>query len=228
MCATGGQQALGTAETAAYNQAATLTAQQYANQQAIYQPMIAKFQSIFNAGPSQEGFSASELQDLNSQAVEGTAENYQGAAKAVGEQTAAEGGGTNPLPSGAQTQLKEQVATSAAQNESQQETQIKGADYAQGFQNYENAAGGLESIAAGENPLGYENAESNLGNTANQEENAIAQEDTGWESAAFGVLGQAAGQIPWSKLGGGGGGSGGSSGGDSGIDDTSDFWDDGG
>jgi hypothetical protein len=151
--------------------------------------MAAKFQSIFNAGPNQQGFSTSELQNLNAQAVEGTATNYAAAAKAVGEQTAAEGGGTNPLPSGAQTELKEQVANSAAQNESQQETQIQGADYAQGLQNYQNAAGGLESIAAGENPLGYENAETQSGSAADTEENAIAQEDTGWESGILGAVG---------------------------------------
>lgn len=220
MCATGGQQQLGAAETAAYQQAQTLTAQQYASQQAIYAPMVQKFQSIFDKGPSQTGFDAGELNTLNAQAVEGTAENYAGAAKAVGEATAAEGGGNNPLPTGAQTELKEDVADSAAREESGQETQIKEADYAQGFKNYEDSAGGLEAIAAGENPLGYENAESEAGNVANSEENAIASEDSGWESAVFG----AAGKIGESYLSGGfgsgsssSGGSGGGSG-DGGID----------
>lgn len=189
MCATSGQEQLASEETQAYQQAQQLTAEQYANQQAIYAPMAAKFQSIFNAGPNQQGFSAGELENLNAQAVEGTATNYSQAAKAVGEQTAAEGGGTNPLPSGAQTELKEQVATSAAQNESQQESQIQQADYSQGLANWQNAAGGLESIASGENPLGYEDAETGSAGAANTEENAIASEDTGWISGVLGAAG---------------------------------------
>lgn len=186
MCATNQQNQLETEEAQAYTQAQQLTAEQYANQQAIYAPMAAKFNSIFNAGPNQQGFSTAEVQGLNAQAVEGTAVNYQAAAKAVGEQTAAEGGGTNPLPTGGQTELKEQVAESAAANESQQETQIQEANYSQGLANWQNAAGGLETIASGENPLGYENAETGAAGTANSEANAIASEDTGWESAVLG------------------------------------------
>jgi hypothetical protein len=209
MCATGGQEQLGQQESAAYTQAQQLTQQQYGSQQAIYGPMVAKFQSIFNAGPNQEGFSPEEKQNLNSQALEGTAENYAGAAKAIGESEAAEGGGTNPLPSGAQEQLKANVATSAAENESNQETQIVGQDYAQGRENFGNAASGLESIASGENPLGYESAATSAGGLANSEENAIAQEDTGWESAVLGAAGSIGSAYAKGGFGGGGGGGGG-------------------
>ena len=176
-------------ETAAYTQAQQMTAQQYANQQAIYAPMTAQFQSIFAKGPNQQGYSPEELENLNSQAVEGTAENYQGAAKAVNEKLAAEGGGSNPLPSGADAQLQEQVATGAAGEESKEETGILSADYATGRSEYESAWQGLESIAAGLNPIGYENAETSAGGTANTEANAVAAEQDSWETAAIGAAG---------------------------------------
>ena len=189
------QQTLGNEQIQAYQQASALTAAQYANQQAIYGPMTAQFQSIFAKGPNQQGFSASEEQGLNAQAVEGTAQNYSQAAKAVGEQTAAEGGGTNPMPTGAQTQLKEEVATSAANNESSQENQIQQANYAQGYNEWQNAGAGLESIAAGENPLGYESAESGAGSAASTTAGQIASEDDSWINAAIGGASSLAGSV---------------------------------
>jgi len=93
------------------------------------------------------------------------------------------------LPSGAQTQLKEENATSAAGEESAEENKILQSDYQQGENNYQNAATGLLSIATGENPLGYENAESNEGNTANTEANAVASEENSWVNAAIGSAG---------------------------------------
>jgi len=173
----------------AYQQAQQLTAQQYANQQSIYGPMVGMFQSIFQKGPNQEGFSGAEKSQLDAQAVEGTAENYSQAAKAVGESEAAEGGGNNPLPTGAQEQTKAEIATSAAQEESGQETQIDQADYQQGYNEWLSAAGGLESIAAGENPLGYESNETSAGSAASSTAAQIASEDNSWINSAIGAAG---------------------------------------
>jgi hypothetical protein len=194
MCgSTAAQDQLQGEQLQAYQQAQQLTAEQYANQQALYAPMAAQFQSILSRGPNSKGFSDEEEQALNAQAVEGTAENYEGAAKAVNENLAAEGGGSNPLPSGAQTQLREQVATSSAQEESREEQQIQQADYSQGYNEWENAGAGLESIAAGENPLGYEGAETSSGSAAGTTAEQIAQEENSWENAAIGAVGTVAG-----------------------------------
>jgi hypothetical protein len=176
-------------ETSAYQQAQQMTAQQYGEQSAIYAQMTPQFESIFAKGPNQTGYSDSELQELNAQAVEGTAQNYSQAAKAVGESEAAEGGGTNPMSSGAQEQEQQQVANSAAATESGIESQIESSNYAQGTQNYQNAEAGLESIATGENPLGYENAETGSAGAANTEANAIATEDDSWINGAIGAAG---------------------------------------
>lgn len=195
MCASSGQNQLASEQLQAYTQAQQMTAEEYVGQQAIYAPMQAQFQSIFDMGPNQQGFSPQETATLDAQAVEGTAENYEQAATAVNEQTAAEGGGNNPLPSGAQTQLKEEVAESAAQNESQQETQIQEADYNQGLQDWQNAGEGLETIASGENPLGYEQAETGSGSAAGTTENQIAEEDNSWINAALGSAGAIGGAV---------------------------------
>lgn len=185
----------------AYQQAEQLTKEQYANQQAIYGPMISQFQSIYANGPSQEGFSDEEKERLNAQAVEGTAHNYSSAAKAVGEQEAALGGGTNPLPTGAQLQQKEQVAESAAQEESSQESQIEAADYSQGYKEWEAAGQGLQTIAAGANPLGYEGAATGAGSAAGTTADQIAEEDNSWINATIGAVGSAAGMASGAAVG---------------------------
>jgi hypothetical protein len=194
MCGASAQQnELSAEETQAYKDAEARTAQQYSAQQAIYAPLSAQFKSIFAKGPNQHGFSTAESQDLNATAVEGTAENYSQAAKAVGEHAAAEGGGTNPLPSGAQEQLKEEVANSAAQQESSEEEHIKEADYAAGKNMWTASAAGLEGIATGQDPLGYEAAATNSGNSANSEANAIQEANNSWINAAIGAAGSIGG-----------------------------------
>lgn len=187
------QTELGDAQLAAYQQAADLTKQQYENQQSIYGPMTQQFQSIFAKGPNQKGFSDEEHEDLDAQAEEGTAENYGNAARAVGEATAARGGGTNALPSGADEAIQGSVATSAAKEESSQESQIEAADYAEGHSDWENAGQGLQTIGAGENPLGFESAETGSGTAAGTTAGEIASEDNSWLNATIGAVGGAAG-----------------------------------
>jgi hypothetical protein len=189
------QQTLGNEQIQAYQQAQQLTQEQYANQQAIYGPLTAQFQSIFAKGPNQQGFSAEEDSELNAQAEEGTAENYGNAARAVGESEAGAGGGTNALPTGAQSAIQGNIATSAAQEESAQEGQINAANYTQGYNEWQNAGAGLESIAAGDNPLGFESAETGAGSAASTTAGQIASEDDSWINAAIGGASSLAGSV---------------------------------
>lgn len=163
--------------------------QQYGNQQAIYGNVTSVLDPILKAGPTQQGFSTAEENTLNSQAVEGTAENYAGAAKAVNEQIGAEGGGNTPISTGGQTELKEEVAQSAANTESGEETQIQEQNYQTGRQNFENAVSGEMAVASGENPIGYEEAATGQANSTGNEANAIAQENNSWYNAALGAAG---------------------------------------
>jgi hypothetical protein len=172
-----------------------MTQEQYQNQQAIYGPMVSQLQSIYAKGPNQQGFSAAETANLNAQAVEGTAENYGNAARAVGESEAAEGGGTNPLPTGAQSAVQSNIATSAAQEESSQENQIVSANYNQGYNEWAAAGQGLQSIAAGENPEGFESNETSAGSAAGTTASQIASEDNSWINAAIGAGGAIGGAV---------------------------------
>lgn len=169
--------------------------QQYGNQTALYNQVNSVLSPILAKGPSQQGFSEGELNTLNSQAVEGTAENYAGAARAVNESLAAEGGGNEDITTGGQAELKASVAEGAAQSESQQETGIQEADYQQGNANFQNAEQGEMAVASGENPLGYAGAVTNSENAAGNEANAIASEDNQWISAALGAAGSIGGGL---------------------------------
>jgi len=161
------------------------------------QGILAQLTPIYSAiaakGPNQKGFSDEELENLNSQAVEGTAENYQQGARAVNEQLAGEGGGANPLPSGAQDEMKQQVANSAAQNESNEETGILGSDYAQGYNEFTNASNGLLAVGSQENPLGFEGGATSAGNAAANEANTLEQQSTSWLTPILGAVGSIGG-----------------------------------
>ena len=187
MCATSDQSNLEQEQMDAYTQAQTLAKQQYGEQSAIYNSMNNILSPILQAGPSQEGFSADEKTNLNSQAIEGTAENYKNAATAVGEGEAAKGGGL-PMQGGPQQQIGEEIATSAAGNLSNQQSQIRQADYDQGQKDWLTAVNGEGSIAAGENPLGFETAATGAGTSADSEANTIAGEDNSWINATLGAV----------------------------------------
>ena len=157
MCgATDAQTQLQEEQLQAYQSAQQMTQEQYANQQSIYAPMAEQFKSIFAKGPNAEGFSPEEDESLKAGAVDSTAQNYAGAARAVNENLAAEGGGTNTLTTGGEAELKQEVANSSASQESTEENQINQANYQQGYNEWQAAGAGLDAIAAGENPTGYE------------------------------------------------------------------------
>ena len=191
MCgATSAQNQIQQEQIQAYQQSQEMLAEEYKNQQAIFGPMAAKFQSIFDAGASQEGFSSGEKQNLETEVVQGTAGNYANASKAVNEQIAAEGGDST-MPSGAADELKLETANSAAHEKTNEELQIEEQNYATGRQNWQEAATGLLDIAAGENPLGYASASTNAGVAAGNTANQIAQEQNSWINAALGAAGTA-------------------------------------
>lgn len=152
------------------------------------------YNSILQKGPNAQGFSAGETENLNSQAVEGTAQNYAAASKALGGKLAAEGGGDIAMPTGAENQMQAELAASAAASESQQESQIQEANYRQGAEQYNNAASGAAAL---NNGAAYENAATGQGSAASTTANQIAQEDNSWMSAVGGAVG--AGLSGWAS-----------------------------
>ena len=133
-------------------------ATQFAGQQAILGQLNATFQPILASGPSQQGFSPGELAALNTQAIEGVGQNYAGLQKTLANNLAAQGGGNVFLPSGANVQLQSQLGQSAANQLSREETGIQLENWAQGRQNFAQAAGALGGVSAQMNPLVYAGA----------------------------------------------------------------------
>ena len=196
MCgATSTQTALQDEQMAAYKQAQEMAQEEFGKQQAIYAPMAKMFQSIFAAGPGQEGFAPAEKEALHTQIIEGTGQNYAKAARAVNENIAAQGG--TGMPSGGADQLKLDTALSSAQEKTREETQLTTSDYEAGRALWENAGQGLMAIAAGENPLGYERASTEAGSAAGTTADQIAQEQNSWINAAIGAAGSIIGNSKW-------------------------------
>jgi hypothetical protein len=170
---------------------------------------------ILQAGPNQQGFSASELASYDTQALDTTGKNYANAERAL--DTNASAGGDSTVESGVQQQQKGALASEAAGTTSGEELGINEANYAQGRQNFESAVGGEESVAQLENPTAYGNLtqtanstdfneSSQINQQSNQEEADIAGGITSLAGAA--LTGGASSVLGGLMKGGGGGGSG--------------------
>jgi len=183
------QQQLSEEQNAFYQQATQEAATTFSEQQGLLKQMEAVYDPILAKGPNQEGFSTEEENNLNAQAVEGTATNYAAGARAVGEHEAAQGGGSTAAPTGAANELQEEVASRAASQESGEESQITQANYAQGYAEFQGATNAL-AMASGElNPVGYEGAATSAGSAAETTMNQINQEENSWEAPVLGAVG---------------------------------------
>lgn len=180
-------------QTQFYKEGMAQSAATFAQQQGLLKQMQSIYSPILAKGPDQRGFSDAERGELNSQAIEGTATNYGHAARAVGEQIATQGGGNNPLPSGSDAELKQEVANSAAGEESREQGQILQADYAQGNKNFEGATSALLSASGQLNPAGYESVANESGSDAEKTASEINQEQNSWMAPVFGAIGSVAG-----------------------------------
>jgi hypothetical protein len=205
--ATGAQTQLENEQAAFYQQATQEQQQNYGQDQEILSALQNEYSPIFQAGPDQQGFSQGEVTNLNTQATEGTAQNYNQADKALREQQAATG---VAAPTGAQQAQQAGLASSAANTESQEKQQITQANYQQGYNEWQQAAGGLGNVASQLNPAGYSGAATGAGEAAGNTANQIASENNSWVNAALGAAGSIGTGIVSGGLdfGGGGGGSG--------------------
>jgi hypothetical protein len=189
------QSSLADSQQAFYNQMTADYSQQFAQQGAILQSLQNTLNPIIAAGPNQQGFNTAELNTLNSQAVQGTGQQYNNAQKALGAQQAAQGGGNSYLPSGAQSAQQANVASAYANQASNQLLGIQQANYQQGYNTYESAIGQLGGVASQYNPTGYSNSATGAAGAANSEANAVAQANNAaspWNLVG-GILGGAAG-----------------------------------
>jgi hypothetical protein len=141
--------------------------QNFGAQSAALQNLNNIFTPIAEAGPNQQGFNAQQLAAYNTQIGEGVGQNYAKASQALNTQLASQGGGNEFLPSGAAGALKSNLATAAANQQSQEQLAVTQANYATGRQNWQQATAGLNALVGEYNP------------------NAIAGQATGATQGAF-------------------------------------------
>jgi hypothetical protein len=175
----------------------------FADQAGVLQNMNNVYTPIFQAGPDQQGFEPQQLAALNTEAGEGVAANYAKAQTSLNNTLAARGGGNEYLPTGGEDTLRQTAANAAANQSSQESLAITNANYNQGRQNWQTAAGGLQALQADYAPgqLAGETSASNqsafgeaktVQEQKNQEQMAIAG---GITSLAGGLMGGISGGL---------------------------------
>jgi hypothetical protein len=166
----------------------------FGSSSSVFNDLVNAFSPVVASGPNQEGFSAGEKSNLDSSAITQTGQAYKNASQAVKENEAAVGGGNVALPSGAEIGKDLSVANSAAAQTASEENQINEADYAQGRQNFFQAATDLNAAPGVLNPATEAgNAATTSGKAAADTENQIAPENNSWVNAATCALGGIAG-----------------------------------
>lgn len=182
----------------------------------VFKDLVNTFAPVVAAGPNQEGFSGAEKTAMTTVARDSTANAYKNADKALESQIAARGGGNQYIPSGADDQMREQLAAAAAESQSNKELNITQEDYAQGRQNWAEATRGLAGApGVFGTATGAGSAATGAGGAAEQGANDVAMADNSWVNATIGAIGGVAGAAAsggMSHLGHGGGGGGTSNG----------------
>jgi len=192
--ASAAQNATAQAQSNFYNQLTSQATQVFGNDSQVFSGLMSTFAPIVAAGPSQQGFSPQELSNLNSEAITQTGTSYKNAKEALGNQEAAQGGGTVALPSGANVGANLSLAESGANQTASELGQITQANYAQGNANYQNAVKGEESATDVFNSsTNSANSATGAGTAAANTENQITQDNNSWVNATIGALGSVAG-----------------------------------
>lgn len=200
MCGPSGQEKQIADSTQAFmGELTSAFAEEFGAQSLLTSNMTKALEPIMAAGPNQPGYSAAENAALTSNAINTNAANVRNAqvASAVGRAGSA---GSDYLPSGADQQIKAEIASSGAQNLSREENQIAINSAEVGRENFFNAEKGLAGVAQIENPAAYGELGINAGKSAfgmantvqqerNQEQAAIAGTVSSVASAALGGIG---------------------------------------
>lgn len=208
--ATAAQTSTQAAQANAYTQMTQQAQQIFGADNSVFQSLQSTFAPTIAAGPSQQGFSAGEVSNLNSQAITENGTAARNAKQATGEAVAAQGGGNNAaLQSGVDTGIEANINASSANNTANELGQIQQADYTQGNTNYNNAVGGLAAATNTFNSASTAgSAATGAGVASSNTANEIAQQNNSWMQAVSGALGGVASAATGGLTGMLGGGSG--------------------
>lgn len=166
----------------------------FGENQSIVNALTAAYTPILNAGPSQTGYSPSEVTALQTQNTENVATDYAQAQKATAQQLAALGGGNAYLPSSVTANLMAQTANQAAAQRAQGQTNITLQNYQQGYKNWQQAATVLGgTVGSLTNPVNYAGQATSAGQQASTSAANIASQQFAPWGAAVGALGSVAG-----------------------------------
>jgi hypothetical protein len=195
--ASAGQTAALNTQTAMTQQFQQQSQQVFGNSSSVFNDLMSTFAPTVAAGPSQQGFSAAENSNLQSQAITQTGQAYKNAKEATGEAESAQGGGNNSdVTGGAKIGTDLSVANSAAAQTSSELGQINEANYATGRQNYDTAVQGLAGAPNVFNAAtGVDNAATNSASQEANTANQIATQNNSWIQGVTGALGGIAGGI---------------------------------
>ena len=177
---------------------------QFANQSNILGSLQKSLSPILAGGPNQFGYSTAQTNNLNSSAIQNTAQGYANASQALKQNQAAAGGGNTLLPNGAQSAQQGALASAAANNQSNQLLGIQQQGYAQGNTNFNNAVGQLGGVAAQYNPTGFAGSANSAGSAASTSQNQVTQLNNAaspWNLVG-GILGGVAGGASSGLIGG--------------------------
>ena len=163
--------------------------QNFGEQQGILSALTNTLSPIFEAGPNQMGFSASE-----NAALTGAAINNAAAANRNAQVIAASSaGGNTGVTTGGQKQLQAGIAASTGNQLSSNLNQIQLENARTGRANFLAAESGLAGVAGMESPLGYAGAANNAGSEAFSEatqiQNMKNQEEADIGGAVAGLAG---------------------------------------
>ena len=207
--ATSGQEQIGQQQNALFGTLQQQLSTVFGSSSSVFNDLVNSYSPIVAAGPNQQGFSAAEDASLKSQAITNVGQGYQNVRQTVGEQEAAQGGGNLPgVASGSNIGINLGVAEGAANQTANELNQITQANYAQGRQNWIQAAQGLAGAPQVFNPAtGAGGVAVGAGNAASNTQNEIAQESNSWVNALIGagagIAGAAAGGFAGRPSGGG-------------------------
>lgn len=177
--ATSAQDNLANSQTAFYNTLQSDQASQFANQQNVLSSLQNTLNPIVQAGPNQYGFNAAETNNLNSSVINNTATQYANAARNLGAQQGAQGGGNSLLPSGVQSQQQAALAASAANQTASGLTDVQQKGYQQGYNQYQNAIGQLGGVSGqyGSGATSYAGSANTAGSAAGTTDETIQKEN---------------------------------------------------
>lgn len=170
---------------------------QYGAQSAIFQQLTSHFTDMLK---NPTGFSTAALSSLRSGVIGQTATQFDQARKQVAATQAARGDFGSDVKSGVNAQIQGQISAGQASTTASGLDQVEQANEEQKIKNERVAEGGLEAVAAGENPTGFAGAATGAATATGE----LGSQYFGTDQSGFGdVLGKSFAQGLGGGMGGG-------------------------